>query len=87
MSRLRRRGGDLDDFDAYQNETDIDFLETAGEDRRGGRLERATKHKAAWQRVDERSDIRRLREQLEDWEDWGANWPDESPPLEVPGAH
>ena len=88
MSRLRRRtDGDLEDFDAIHDDIDVDFLgDPAGEDRGRQRHGRAVKHKAAWQRVDERREIRLLREQLEDWDDWGESWSDEAFE-EAPGPH
>lgn len=83
MSRLRRRtDGDVDEFDAFQDgDIDIEFLaDTAG----AGKQKRAAKGKAAWQRVDERREIRLLREQLEDWDDWDENWSGETPEARPP---
>lgn len=87
MSRLRRRtDGDLEDFDALHDDIDVEFLADTAGDGRHRRHERAAKHKAAWQRVDERNEIRLLREQLEDWDDWDANWPGGTFD-EAPGPH
>lgn len=88
MSRLRRRtDGDLVDFDAIHDGVDVDFLgDTAGDNRERQRHGRAENHKAAWQRVDERKEIRLLREQLEDWDDWGEDWSGKTVE-EAPGAH
>lgn len=82
MSRIRRgTGGGLEDFDVlHDDDTDIDlFSGGAGASHAGSpRPRRGDKGKAAWQRVDERREIKALKAQLEDWDDWDGNWPDES---------
>lgn len=65
MSKPKRESDDLDEADLFYDEqlNVDDFLETQGD-------RSARRQRAAWQQVEERNDVRRLRAQLEDWDDW-----------------
>jgi hypothetical protein len=65
MSKPKRETDDLDEADLFYDEqlSVDDFLNT--------QVDRsARRQRAAWQQVEERNDVRRLRAQLEDWDDW-----------------
>lgn len=68
MSKPKRVTDDLDEAELFYDEqlNVDDFLDTMSN--RSSRRQRA-----AWQQVEERNDVRRLREQLQDWEDWELN--------------
>lgn len=56
---------DLDETNLlYDEPLDVDRLLDSTSNGAGQR------QRAAWQRVEECNDVRRLREQLEDWDDW-----------------
>lgn len=65
MRKPKNATDDLDEGDVFAEEhLNVDtFLDTMGDksDRRS---------RAAWRQVEERNDVRRLREQLADWDDW-----------------
>ena len=68
MSKPKRATDDLDEAELFYDEqlNVDDFLDTMSN-------RSARRQRAAWQQVEERNDVRRLREQLEDWEDWELN--------------
>lgn len=65
MSKPKRESDDLDEADLlYDEQLNVDdFLDNQGD-------RSARRQRAAWQQVEERNDVRRLRAQLEDWDDW-----------------
>jgi hypothetical protein len=67
MSKPKRPTGDLDDTELfYDDQLDVDgFLDTMG-----SKAAKEARPKTAWRLLEERNDVRRLREQLQDWDDW-----------------
>jgi hypothetical protein len=68
MSKRKRTSGDLDDTELfYDEQLDVDgFLDNMGKPAR----EKPLETRSAWRLLEERNDVRKLREQLEDWDDW-----------------
>jgi len=65
MSKRQNRD-DFEDSDVWHDDDlDVDeFLTDMGE------RSHKRRQRAAWQQLEDRVDLRRLREQLEDWDDW-----------------
>lgn len=79
MSRVTRRsGGHLDDIDVFSDlDNDFDFLGDMDASRHRAKGRVSAKHRAAWQRIDERRELEQLRAELADWEEWDLSLADE----------